>query len=588
MQSSSFYEKLLQSENKHFGGKNQGIFVMLMTIEIGAILDEYEFKVRQKEKQFLTGEPVNLSFLVASFSKEFRLFYELLVFLNAVFDQDDLRGGVLLDELFRKTINGDEFTRVKFQRIFQKVYGGFFRMCSKWLLFGKIEDPYEEFFIKDTRKAAPFLSGMELKYEPSQCKDPLRVNADFLKPTSGADACLFYFKNEAQANSNWDNDFVLQVSLLPKCLVKVKTAKSILFIGKCLKVIQSSEGVLGPTCRQMNGLVEDLRHYDSIGFVRSVQSLKRIVSANFMALLLESPALKTNLGILKDFFLLFKEEFYSIFTEEMSGLMRRAPDKYSQDQVNKKVLPNCLLRLGIPPENVSYGALSFLLKAKGFSYKNFKNTANLKLCGNVEQKFSSVRLKSADNFKSDSKSGNSQSSLWNVVLQNVQKGFDCALSFRFKSGPRIHPLSESSRETRKFGVCLCLQSAYDVRSSKKVVNLTSAHKLDSGLFIEFGFAQFFEFDPQLQTATRRAQSFVELSFRTPQFSTDKVVWSQDLPLDEMNFADQDIVYVRVRSSQKLLKLLISNENFLQSKTGSAVGSSLEVPFDLDQHFLLTK
>lgn len=461
-------------------------------------------------------------------------------------------------------------------------------MCSKWLLFGKIEDSYEEFFIKDTRKTSPFLSGMEVKYEAPRDRHPLQIHADFLKSSSAKDASLFYFKNEAQATSNWDNDFVLQLSLLPKCLVKVKTAKNILFIGKCLKVIQSNEGVLGPTCRQMSRFVEELRRYDSIGFVRSVQSLKRIVSGNFMQLLLESPALKTNLGILKDFFLLFREEFFSIFTEEMSELMRRVPDKYSQDQINKKVLPNCLVRLRVSAEDASFAGLSFLLKAKGFSYKNFKQTANLRLCGNVEQKFSSVRLKSADNFKSDSKTGIIQSSLWNLVLQNVQKGFDCALSFRFKAGPRMHPFSEHSRETRKFGVCLCLQSAYDVRSSKKAVNLTSTLKLDSGLFIEFGFAQFSEYDAQLETHTRRVQSYVELSLRTPQFSADKVVWSQDLPLEQMNFADQDIVYVRIQSSSKTVKLLLSNENFLQTKTGAAVGAAMEVPFDLDQHFLLNK
>lgn len=152
----------------------------------------------------------------------------------------------------------------------------------------------------------------------------------------------------------------------------------------------------------------------------------------------------------------------------------------------------------------------------------------------------------------------------------------------------MHPFSEHSRETRKFGVCLCLQSAYDVRSSKKAVNLTSTLKLDSGLFIEFGFAQFSEYDAQLETHTRRVQSYVELSLRTPQFSADKVVWSQDLPLEQMNFADQDIVYVRIQSSSKTVKLLLSNENFLQTKTGAAVGAAMEVPFDLDQHFLLNK
>ena len=56
---------------------------------------------------------------------------------------------------------------------------------------------------------------------------------------------------ETERESNWDNDFILQLTLLPKCLLKVKTAKNVLFIGKCLKVIQTREGLLGQTCKHI-------------------------------------------------------------------------------------------------------------------------------------------------------------------------------------------------------------------------------------------------------------------------------------------------------------------------------------------------
>ena len=590
MQSTAFYEQILVPDNRDTQEKNHGLFVSLMISEIRFILDEYEQKVRSKEVAFLRGEPINLNFLVSCFAKETHLFYNLLVFLDRVFSRDDLRGGALLDDLFRKTINGDEFGRSKFQRIFQRAYLGFFRMCKKWLLFGKIEDPFEEFFIKDTRTHLPFLSDMEVKYKPqaTPLDTPNGFELAILGSSLTEDSRVFYFKNEAQDTSNWDNDFVLQLSLLPKTLVKVKTAKNILFIGKCLKVIQNKEGILGPTSQEMGKLVAELESYDSIGFVRTVQALKHIVSHNFMKLLLQSPDLKANLVILRDFFLLFKNEFYTIFTEEMSSVMCKGPDKYSEAQINKKLLPNCLIRLGIPGDEAQYSKLKFLLKAKGFSYKHFKEITNLRLCGNVEQKFSSLRLKSADNLNVQSVSEINQSSIWNLVLQNVQQGFDCVLSFRYIANPRSTKSKAKSSSVRRSAFRLCLQSDYDVRSSKQALSLTSVSKLKSALFFEFGFTESFEFDEHLQAMTKKTKSYLEIRLKNAKFPGEKVIHSQQMQNHEMNFADQDIVYVRIQNAQKKAKVYVSNENFLQTKGKEFVGSAMEFPLDLDEMFLLKK
>lgn len=59
-------------------------------------------------------------------------------------------------------------------------------------------------------------------------------------------------ENKEMEESNWDNDFVLQLGLIPKTLIKIKTAKNILFIGRCVRVIQASQGVLGPVCKLVN------------------------------------------------------------------------------------------------------------------------------------------------------------------------------------------------------------------------------------------------------------------------------------------------------------------------------------------------
>ena len=56
----------------------------------------------------------------------------------------------------------------------------------------------------------------------------------------------------------------------------------------------------------------------------------------------------------------------------------------------------------------------------------------------------------------------------------------------------------------------------------------------------------------------------------------------------MNFADQDIIYIRIQNIHKKMKILVSNENFLKIKSNDFIGTFLDFPFELDNHFLLNK
>jgi hypothetical protein len=113
-------------------------------------------------------------------------------------------------------------------------------------------------------------------------------------------------------------------------------------------------------------------------------------------------------------------------------------------------------------------------------------------------------------------------------------------------------------------------------------------KLQSALFFEFGFVEYSEQDRELQSQTIRTKSFVEIKVKNPQYQSEKLVHRQELKNDEMNFADQDIVYVRIQSLHKKVKILISNENFTQSKSKEFIGSVIEFPFEFDNNFILKK
>ena len=40
-----------------------------------------------------------------------------------------------------------------------------------------------------------------------------------------------------QDNFDWDNDFILQLSIIPKNIISLKTAQKILFIGKAVRIL---------------------------------------------------------------------------------------------------------------------------------------------------------------------------------------------------------------------------------------------------------------------------------------------------------------------------------------------------------------
>ena len=133
-----------------------GVFPSLLALEINAILQEYAALIQIAETSFLQNRPLSLDYLIINFNEFFIFFHSLCKFLKRVLAKGE-HGGGLLDFLYRKTLNGDSFSRNQYRRLFGRAYAGFVAMLSKWMLFGKVEDFFGEFFIKFTR-AKSFLN----------------------------------------------------------------------------------------------------------------------------------------------------------------------------------------------------------------------------------------------------------------------------------------------------------------------------------------------------------------------------------------------------------------------------------------------
>ena len=320
--------------------------------------------------------------------------------------------------------------------------------------------------------------------------------------------------------------------------------------------------------------MQKLETYDSLKFTQTIQTLKKIVSSSFMLLLSTDTNLKNSFRLLQDVFLLFREDFFSLFAEETAPLRAKPPDKFAEDRLNQKAFYGALVRLGLGYEDQDFKGVRFLLKAQGFQYSHFKTGSNLKFCGNVEQRFSSLRLKSADNR--DTEKRESHCSVWNVVKQNVKRGFELGLSMRFKAvsdaGMGLNRVQILNRAT----LCLGIQVKVDVRSSKQALKLTSLQSLVSGLFFEFGF-EFSNSGRPGHKAGRHFENFVQVSMK--QKGKSQIIQRIVIDPEQIDFSDEDIVYAKLSIGANGLRVKFSNENILQNSNPEIQTARVEIPFD---------
>ena len=62
-----------------------------------------------------------------------------------------------------------------------------------------------------------------------------------------------------QAISDWDNDFILQLSMIPKNIISLKTAQKILFIGKAIRILVKENEVLSDSIKCVTEEIQNLK-----------------------------------------------------------------------------------------------------------------------------------------------------------------------------------------------------------------------------------------------------------------------------------------------------------------------------------------
>lgn len=514
-------------------------FVRAICQVFDQVLNEYYDLLLKTEQSFLYGRIANLNEFKVHFHKFFEIFPEMMTILRDL-DRQELASCTVLDYLYEKKLNGNDYFKELYSKIFECAYQTFYEILVKWLTSAKLSvRAQNSFFIK-------------------------KVQSHKQK------------KSAKTKTMDWDNDYILQFPLIPKNIVSVKTAKKILFIGKAMKILVKNDGIFTQYFSELKNYLEDLKTYDSITFPNVIEKARVLISEQFINLIVQKEGIKKDLIVVLDYFLLYKEEFYSVFIEECAPIMSLPPNKYAEYEIRNKAFQNTVMRLNKPIFEKIFKDLRYIIKSKGFEYKSFAKKHNLLLVGDLEHREGFLRL-NANRLEQNQKHNFPQASVWNTIKHYLEKDFQMDFCFKFKKSFNantdfVEP--GTAEDENKNSLSLIFQAKEDILSHKQNKKIFYLDSLSEYLVINFGFL---DQSNIYSNFNQKFVSFISISVKRANNPNVRLLLSKKFEIDAVNFSDQDIQFARLTYSQNILRIFLSNEEIGNTRSFNPIA---EVQFRL--------
>ncbi|KAH8328087.1 hypothetical protein KR067_003903, partial [Drosophila pandora] len=281
-------------------------------------LDEYYEEVMRLEAYCFKSQPASLSYVHNSLQSKQPTLLLLRKFIRDI-EAAKLHGCALLSYLYQQSDHGDIELEIAARKVIRPVKMAFFSSMAHWMLFGVIDDVHSEFFIKFT----------PLDNNTSACTKS--SNSSILHADKNGEDYIWQY----EVNHNQLPGFMSSV-----------VAEKILFVGQTVLVFQMernfqskketdqlsvclSELSRDDIYQLWNGreaeyfkLIEDLSLEPRINpfhIEDAVNLIKKYVSARLSEIAVNEVDLERQLGLIKDFYLLGRGEFYLEFLTHLNG-----------------------------------------------------------------------------------------------------------------------------------------------------------------------------------------------------------------------------------------------------------------------------
>uniref|UniRef100_A0A6P4FZF2 Gamma-tubulin complex component n=1 Tax=Drosophila rhopaloa TaxID=1041015 RepID=A0A6P4FZF2_DRORH len=307
---------------------DHGFYMLNFAKGIECVLEDYYAEITRLQSYCTESKRSSLSYVHDALHVKM----PVLVFLRNLIMETKvrkLRGCSVLHNLHQQSEHGDiQLARV-IKKVMKPVKYPFFTSLAHWLSFGVIDDVHSEFFIKFT---------------PTDCVDGSSCSKSANSSVISAD----------RTPEDYIWQYEINLSQLPGFLSSI-VAEKVLFVGQTVLVFKMGRVVkpknktdqLAVKLAEMsrddiyelwNGreseffeMVKDLDNDETIDVFRVenvINDIKKFVSMRLSEIAVNEVNIERQMGLIKDFYLLGRGEFYLEFCNQMIGAM----DSYCEER----------------------------------------------------------------------------------------------------------------------------------------------------------------------------------------------------------------------------------------------------------------
>ncbi|XP_062595152.1 gamma-tubulin complex component 4-like isoform X1 [Saccostrea cucullata] len=312
-----------------------GLYLKSFCRGLDRVLENYRVILRKLEMDVLSDEHLPVTHLV-SFLQEYHILFPALASVLEQITSHKAHGCYILDILHKNAVCGLPIVRNALNRILYVSHGLLYKQLCSWLLYGCLNDPYQEFFVQLNTEDWEGVSSVVTQEEEESDELPIMG-------VTGRQLQKILSLNTSEVSSSLHR-FALRAELLP-CYIPVRVANKILFVGESVQMFENEKK---PNSQKKGSILKnkeedfskDLHElsqeeeFNSMAFESLIDSIRTHVAEHLYILVVEDANLAAELRIIKDFFLLGRGELFLAFIDQTQTLLRGPPVNTTEHDVN--------------------------------------------------------------------------------------------------------------------------------------------------------------------------------------------------------------------------------------------------------------
>lgn len=404
------------------------VYVKAFCSGVQEVLQLYQEHLLAIEHESMQDRSLTVQGLHQKLAIYYQMFPALIALMEQIEDQN-LKGGQMLDSIFECCTSGNPILKSMFTRILFCCHKVFFHQINMWIVHGQLIDICEEFFINKMQNSGS--SRAQGGVDDTQTEGPLNRTTTSVASLSNLNLVGSILTmdpegiaEEDSADDEWNTVYTLRFSMLPISYFPGQLAEKILFIGKAVRVLQSKKTAdedkipLSDLQAFSEALMklQSLPEFNVLLFAKVIEQIRECIASRLWHLVVVKADLLEHLASIKNFFLISRGEFFQTFLQEARQMLALPPTSSAEYDLNKGPLLQTIVKLGYE-DDPALKKFQIRLRSFSFQYRNFSSLNSLCYIGDVDLVANSVfKITST---KHSVKSG----TLWHSLKQRIEDGF---------------------------------------------------------------------------------------------------------------------------------------------------------------------